>query len=1274
MQHTHQLSLRRLMTHNKQPVILTGMRSTPDSSKRFLRLCTGWLMTLLMLTAVPLQAALVDGPSGAVNAIAKGADGTTYLGGSFTAWGTQTGGGAALAIADGAVNKAFPNIIGTVLASVSDGAGGVYIGGTFTSIGGLTRNNLARIDSTGAVTNWNPNANGTVNVLAISGNTVYIGGVFNGPSSINGNTLRNRLAAVDATTGTVTTWNPNASGIVNALAISGSTVYIGGAFNGATAINSNITRNYLAAVDTTNGTVNAWNPNASGIVNALAISGSTVYIGGAFNGVTAINSNITRNYLAAVDTTNGTVNAWNPNANGIVNALAISGTTVYVGGKFKGICASTSSCGSLAAIIRNKVAAISTDGLTLSVWDPNISIASSSYVNALAINGSTVYIAGTFNGTNSINGTTLRNGLAAVDATSGTVTTSWNPNPGIAAPISGIVMSTLSVDSNGTTVFAGGNMITTGGSNRNSLAALNAAGTLTDWNPNVVTGSVSALAVSSDTVYIGGTFTALCVSPSSCTNQVSTLRNNLAAVNTLTGDITAWNPYANSTVSTLGLSGSTVYAGGSFTGVCNTALLSSCKNSDGTAVGSLQTRNGLAAIDTNSTLNAWNPNIRSAASAGSVITLAISGNTLYAGGSFTGVCLSPSSCKDSTGALLTTNQTRYGLAAIGTDSTLSSWNPSTSGINALAISGSTVYVGGTFLNACTATGSCNNSNLNAGRSRLAAFGTDGSLKTWAPTNTSNTVKALAVSGNTVYIGGSFGTITANTIIYTRAGLAAIGSDGTMQSWNPRANNLGAAIAGTGFNAITISGNTLYTGATGGGSTGTSSQAKSISPLNFMGIYNTAACGSGVPITTGTAGVGSLWQMLALPCVPTTSTIAGALGTGTLSNLITANYATDTAITSPKIGWIIEERTVGATPAYSPLLSSTDLLSVGKGYLIKSYQAPTVGKLQMDGTNTPATVTQLQGCYSINGCKAITVTNYKAGANRYNLVGNPFAFPIDWSKVRIRVDGSALTLTPSAANTAGYINNTVNIWDGTTYTSFNDVSPTQGNLQYFKSFWVNVLPGAFGHTIELLIPAEQSTLSRNQAAPANGEQLATVAMPWYMGWLDWVVSPAAAAPVAAVSNHVNPQTLVKPTDWYIRLKVNNLVTGWKDHGALLGQLSDAQTGFDNHDVTKMAPFTAPYLTLVFPHPEWGSNAGDYASDFHPVDLNAHSWSFEVRANPVGSKVFLSWEGSPELLKRSQLIEVATGKIILPTDRLWAMKGYPITLKSAVQSYTWKVLVQ
>ena len=172
------------------------------------------------------------------------------------------------------------------------------------------------------------------------------------------------------------------------------------------------------------------------------------------------------------------------------------------------------------------------------------------------------------------------------------------------------------------------------------------------------------------------------------------------------------------------------------------------------------------------------------------------------------------------------------------------------------------YVGGVFSAVCTTVGSCNNKGSTV-RNRLAAFGTDGSLiDTWTPSIPANPVLSLAVSGNTVYVGGSFGTITANGTAYPRAGLAAIGSDGTMQSWNPRVNSLGALIAGTGFSALAVSGNTLYAGATAGSSTGTSSQAQSISPLNFMGIYNTVACGSGLPITTGTGCVGALWQMLA----------------------------------------------------------------------------------------------------------------------------------------------------------------------------------------------------------------------------------------------------------------------------------------------------------------------------------------------------------------------------------------------------------------------------
>lgn len=181
----------------------------------------------------------------------------------------------------------------------------------------------------------------------------------------------------------------------------------------------------------------------------------------------------------------------------------------------------------------------------------------------------------------------------------------------------------------------------------------------------------------------------------------------------------------------------------------------------------------------------------------------------------------------------------------------------------------------------------------------------------------------------------------------------------------------------------------------------------------------------------------------------------------------------------------------------------------------------------------------------------------------------------------------------------------------------------------------------------------------------------------------IAPPATAAPTLSpgqgISSHVSTlsydtgdQILSDDNNSYIHLNVDNYVTGWLDHGNLIGELSDAKMGFDNHDIEAMPPISDSYLTLVFPHPEWVDNAGDYSSDFHAINDKAQSWNFEIRAKPIGSTVFLSWEGDPALLQRSQLLEVATGKVILPSDPRWTAKGYPIVLKEAVQAYTWQVL--
>jgi hypothetical protein len=92
-------------------------------------------------------------------------------------------------------------------------------------------------------------------------------------------------------------------------------------------------------------------------VLAIAVSGSTVYLGGEFT--TINNSSTVRNRAAAVDTTTGTATSWNPNANNTVHAIAVSGSTVYLGGDFTTINGSTT---------RNRAAAIGTDGVVSAQW------------------------------------------------------------------------------------------------------------------------------------------------------------------------------------------------------------------------------------------------------------------------------------------------------------------------------------------------------------------------------------------------------------------------------------------------------------------------------------------------------------------------------------------------------------------------------------------------------------------------------------------------------------------------------------------------------------------------------------------------------------------------------------------------------------------------------------------------------------------------------------------------------------------------------------------
>jgi hypothetical protein len=121
--------------------------------------------------------------------------------------------------------------------------------------------------------------------LGVTGQTVYLGRAFHGPNSIDGTMARNYAAAVDAITGTSTGWNPNLNGYMYAVGVAGQTVYLGGLFGTA----GGQPRLDAAAVDAGSGAVSTWNPQlgdggdgSSVSVDALALDGSTVYLGGYF--------------------------------------------------------------------------------------------------------------------------------------------------------------------------------------------------------------------------------------------------------------------------------------------------------------------------------------------------------------------------------------------------------------------------------------------------------------------------------------------------------------------------------------------------------------------------------------------------------------------------------------------------------------------------------------------------------------------------------------------------------------------------------------------------------------------------------------------------------------------------------------------------------------------------------------------------------------------------------------------------------------------------------
>ncbi len=662
--------------------------------------------------------------TGTVSAIARSGN-TLYVAGALGEAGPNTGGGIPLSASTGAPIPSYLKVTGYVGSVLPDGDGGWFIGGDFTAVGGVPRSSLAHVLSDGSLDPWSPSQDGHgVTSLALSSGTLYVAGVFN----LMDGQFRERLAAFDVATGNLLPWAPNPSGhvepysgpVVWAVLARGDTVFVVGNF---TAIGGK-PRSCVAAVDATTGQALGWYPGApNNEIMALALRGNTLYLGGYFTAI----AGQTRDRAAAVDVTTGSVLPWNPNVTGPddrygftprVMAIGIQDSTAFLGGVF-------SSAGGQQ---RLALAAVDADSGRILPWNPapahNYSYPPP-YVRSLAVQGDTLYVGGNFE----IIGGADRISLAAIDVNTGAAT-SWNPRPNFDNDVDALAAS-------GGVVYAGGTFISMGPWRpRGCFAAFDlTTGALKAWDPNDNGIAATSLLVSGGKVYVAGDFSFIGGQP----------RNGIAALDTLTGAALPWNPGTDNWIDAMVMNGGKLFVGGQFSNIGG------------------MPRFRAAALDTATSMaTAWDPHVDD-----DVTALATNGETVYLGGWFRHAGGEP----------------RASLAAVdAVTGTVKAWRADCDGIpDALAVNDSTVFVGGQYLSTVNGQPRTDLAAVDATTGAVKAWDAHllGSVATPSPS-----VNALALSGHTLYVGGDFYSLGGQV----RPCLAALDdSVGLATAWAPQAD-------------------------------------------------------------------------------------------------------------------------------------------------------------------------------------------------------------------------------------------------------------------------------------------------------------------------------------------------------------------------------------------------------------------------------------------------------------------------------------------------------
>src|SRR5262245_12754434 len=483
-----------------------------------------------------------------------------------------------------------------------------------------------------------------------------------------------------------------------------------------------------------------WIPN--GPVEALAVRGRTLFVGGDFTRIAPR----TGSFLVLSEDGTKPDPAFPEVAGGSVSDIVADDSGGwFVGGAFRWV----------GGVDCPRLAHLRGDGSLDERWCPK----PNDSVRTLVRSGPVLYVGGDFTSISGVD----RGGVAALDAATGHAT-AWHPRFPSRTLVRSIALA-------GSSVFVGGISPV-----RDATALLvefdRQSGRRTGWKPSFAFDAdspfipgVGALALGDGVVYVGGV---------GLKRMGGARRENLAALDLVTAKVTSWNPLrgvgADHWVSDLTASEGEVYVSGEFTSLGGSPRL------------------GLGAVDAvTGRATTWDPHVagRRLRTRGTtyrtahVNDIAVDGPRVYVGGLLTGA---GGAARLNAAAL-----DRAGGRAVA-------WAPApTDSVNAIGVSGGRVAIGGAF-----------SSFGGVARSSLGAIDiATGAPTPWNPAvgGARPYVNALVVAGSRVFAGGTFTSVGGEP----RAGVAGIdAATGKPSRWNARLHGRGAA-------TLRLHGNRLYVG-------------------------------------------------------------------------------------------------------------------------------------------------------------------------------------------------------------------------------------------------------------------------------------------------------------------------------------------------------------------------------------------------------------------------------------------------------------------------------